>query len=315
MQWLWICLGIFSVVVFAVLLTSLICFFRVFYSPKRKILRDDEYDIPLGDIYEVHREAMVNWIRMSRTMPHEEFSVTSFDGLTLRGRYYECCPGAPIEILFHGYRGNAERDMSGGVERCFALGRNALIVDHRAAGRSDGHIITFGIRERKDCLSWVDFVVGHFGKETKIILTGISMGAATVMMAAGEDLPENVVCVLADCGYTSPREIIQKVVREMNIPAWVLYPFIRLGGRLFGHFDLEETSPMEAVQRCRVPLILIHGDADDFVPCDMSRRLYEACVSQKKFVTISGAGHGLAFPTDKERYVGALADFQKECGF
>ena len=72
---------------------------------------------------------------------------------------------------------------------------------------------------------------------------------------------------------------------------------------------------MDAMKRCRVPLILIHGDADDFVPCDMSRRLYEACGSQKKFVAIAGAGHGLAFPTDKELYLRSLADFQDECGF
>jgi len=315
MLWFWAVLGALCGIVFLVLLTSLICFFRVFYSPTRKPLGENEYDFPVGEIYEPHREAMVEWVKMTRTMPHEDFSITSFDGLTLRGRYYECQPGGVIEILFHGYRGNAERDMSAGVERCFALGRNALIVDHRAAGKSDGHIITFGIHERKDCLRWVDFVIDHFGKETKIILTGISMGAATVMMAAGEELPENVVCVLADCGYSSPREIIQKVVRDMKLPVWTLYPFIRLGARLFGHFDLEETSPMEAVQRCRVPLILIHGAADDFVPCDMSRRLYEACVSQKKFVAIEGAGHGLAFPTDKKLYLQSLADFQNECGF
>lgn len=312
---IWIVLGVVAFVVLAVLLTSLICFIRIFYSPARKVPGEGEYEIPDGEIYEKHREAMVRWMDMTRTMPHEDVSIQSFDGLTLRGRYYECQPGGIIEILFHGYRGNAERDMSGGVERCFALGRNALIVDHRAAGKSEGHVITFGIHERRDCLRWVEFVREKFGNDTKIILTGISMGAATVMMAAGEELPDNVVCVLADCGYSSPREIIQKVMRDMKLPPKLLYPFVRLGAGLFGHFDLEETSPMEAMVRCRVPLILIHGDADDFVPCDMSRRVYEACTSQKKFVAIRGAGHGLAFPTDKEGYLRALAEFQQECGF
>jgi fermentation-respiration switch protein FrsA (DUF1100 family) len=241
-------------------------------------------------------------------------SIVTPDGLTLRGRYYECNPGGIIEILFHGYRGNSERDMSGGVERCFALGRNALIVDHRGAGQSDGHVTTFGIRERWDCLLWVERVIERFGPDTKIILTGISMGAATVMMAAGEKLPENVICVLADCGYSSPREIIRKVIRDLKLPM-MLYPFIRLGGILFGRFDLEETSPIEAVQKCRVPLILIHGEADGFVPCEMSRLVYEACVSPKKIVTVPGAGHGLSFPVDKEGYLKALADFQQECGF
>jgi len=314
MSWLWIVLGILGTLIFLVLITALICYFRVFYSPSRKPLGEGEYDFPDGDIYTPHRADMIRWTEMTRTMPHEDLSVVTQDGLTLRGRYYECQPGGIVEILFHGYRGSAERDMSAGVERCFALGRNALIVDHRAAGKSDGHTITFGIRERRDCLLWIDRVIERFGKDVRIVLTGISMGAATVMMAAGEELPEQVVCVLADCGYSSPREIICKVIRDMKLPL-ILYPFIRLGAMLFGHFDPDETSPMEAVTRCRVPLILIHGEADDFVPCDMSRRVYEACVSQKKLVTIPGAGHGLAFPTDKEAYLKALADFQQECGF
>jgi fermentation-respiration switch protein FrsA (DUF1100 family) len=123
-----------------------------------------------------------------------------------------------------------------------------------------------------------------------------------------------VNCVLPDCGYSSPRAIIWKVNRYLKFPL-ILYPFIRLGGILFGRFDLEETSPIEAVQKCRVPLILIHGEADGFVPCEMSRLVYEACVSPKKIVTVPGAGHGLSFPVDKEGYLKALADFQQECGF
>jgi fermentation-respiration switch protein FrsA (DUF1100 family) len=314
MLWLWIALGVIGAMIFLVLLTALICYFRVFYSPARHPLGPDEYDIPDGEVYAPHREDMIRWTNMTRTMPHEVLTIVTHDGLTLRGRYYECNPGGIIEILFHGYKGNSERDMSGGVERCFALGRNALIVDHRAAGQSEGHTITFGILERRDCLRWVDRVIERFGKDTKIILTGISMGAATVMMAAGEELPPNVVCVLGDCGYSSPREIIRKVIRDMKLPM-ILYPFIRLGAILYGRFDPEETSPVEAVKHCRVPLILIHGEADDFVPCEMSRAVYEACASQKKLVTIPGAGHGLAFPVDKEGYLRALADFQQECGF
>lgn len=314
MFWIPILLGVLGTLAFLVLLTALICYFRVFYSPSRRPLGENEYDFPEGEAYAAHRADMIRWVDMTRTMPHEDLSIVSRDGLTLRGRYYECNPDGIIEILFHGYKGNSERDMSGGVERCFALGRNALIVDHRAAGRSDGHTITFGIREREDCLLWVNRVIERFGPNTKIILTGISMGAATVIMAAGENLPENVVCVLADCGYSSPREIIRKVIRDMKLPM-MLYPFIRLGAILYGRFDPEENSPVEAVKRCRVPLILIHGEADDFVPCEMSKQVYEACASKKKFVTIPGAEHGLAFPVDKEGYLRALADFQQECGF
>lgn len=313
MDWLPISLGILIGVAFIIFLAAYICYRRVFYSPARKAPGEDEFELPEGKIYEPHYEKMREWMKMTRQAPHEDVSITSFDGLLLRGRYYEYKKGALTELLFHGYKSNSERDLSGGVERCFSLGRNALLIDHRASGRSDGHVISFGINERRDCLSWVDFAAERFGDDVKLIITGISMGAATVMMAAGERLPENVVCVLADCGYTSPREIIEKVMRDMKLSPTLLYPFVRLGARLFGHFDLEESSPIEAVKRATVPMIFVHGDTDDFVPCEMSERLYDACASShKRLVTVHGAGHGLAYPIDKEGYLRSLSEFQKE---
>ena len=298
-----------------ILITSFICFYRVFFAEKRKPLGDNEYEIPDGEIYEVFREKMIGWVKDARAMPHEDVSITSFDGLKLGGRYYECQKGGIVELLFHGYQGDSERDLSGGIKRCFALGRNALLIDQRAHGNSEGNVVSFGINECRDCLSWVDFTINHFGQDVKLILTGVSMGAATVMMAAGEKLPENVVCVLADCGYTSAEEIIKKVIREMRLPANILYPFVKLGAMIFGKFDPDSNSPLEAMERCKVPVIFIHGDDDAFVPHEMSQRLYDACTSKKKLVTIKGAGHGLAYPVDKEGYVQALRDFQTECGF
>lgn len=300
-------LTVLIAVISVALVTSFICFMMVFYSPKRKPLGPDEYEIPEGEIYEVFREDMIAWTKSIRSMPHEDVEITSHDGLTLRGKYYEKDPTLPVEILFHGYKGNAERDLCGAVERAFSVHRNALIVNHRAAGPSDGHIISFGINERRDCLKWVDYAIEKFGKDVKLVITGISMGAATVMMATGEQLPENVISVLADCGYTSPKEIICKVVKDMKLPVKLLYPFIRLGALIYGRFDLEEASPIEAMKKCKVPIVFVHGDADDFVPHEMSERLYEACASgKKKFISVPGAGHGLAFPVDRDNYVNQL---------
>jgi len=315
MQFIWWCLGICSGLALLALLTSLICFLMVFYSPKRKQLGDDEYEIPSGEIYERYREDMVAWTKAIRSMPHEDLEVKSFDGLTLRGKYYEYKAGAPIELLFHGYKGNAERDLSGGVERCFRLGRNAILIDQRAGGSSDGHVISFGINERRDCHTWVNYVIERFGDDVKLIIGGVSMGAATVMMAAGDPLPKNVIGVLADCGYTSAEEIIKKVVKDMKLPVWLFYPFIKLGARIFGGFDLEETSPMEAMKKCTLPVVFVHGDTDDFVPYDMSVRLQKACASEKKtLITIKGAGHGLAYPADKDGYVENLKNVRDSWG-
>ena len=293
----------------AIYVTAYICYRMAFYSPPRKPLEGDQVETPVGEIYDPFREKMEKWILEARAMDREEVSIKSFDGLTLRGWFYEYAPGAPIELMLHGYRGDSERDLSGGVQRCFACGRSALVVDQRAAGRSEGSTITMGILERRDCLSWVDFMLEKFGPDVKIVLTGISMGAATVVMAGGEELPENVVGILADCGYTSPKEIMQKVIREMGLPPKLSFPFVRLGAIIFGHFDPVETSPEEAIRKCRVPVIFFHGENDEFVPCEMSRRLYDLCPTRKAIMTVPGAGHGLSYALMPKEYRKFLNDF------
>ena len=301
----WILLVLLAVVLAA----SYVCYRIAFHVVRKDTPKTDAIEIPEGEIYEVFRPEMEAWAREVRAMPRQEFSITSFDGLTLHGKFFEYKPGAPIELMFHGYRGSAERDLSGGVQRCFMLGRSALIVDQRCSGKSGGHIITFGVHEHKDCLSWVDFMLEHFGSDVKIILTGISMGASTVLMAAGHPLPENVIGVLADCGFTSAREIIYDVIRQMGLPPKPCYPFVKLGGKLFGHFDLEECSAIEAVKKAVKPVIFFHGESDAFVPCWMGEKLYEACPSRKRLVTVPGAGHGLSFPVGQEGYLKAAREF------
>ena len=304
--------GLALFLVLVCLITAYICFYIAFYAPRKKAVNTDEISIPDGDIYEPFREQMISWVKEARALPHEEVSITSFDGLKLYGKYYEYAPGAPIELMFHGYRGTAERDLSGGVQRCFSLGRSVLLVDQRTSCKSEGHVISFGINESRDCLTWIDFIINHYGKDSKIILTGISMGAATVMIAAGKDLPENVIGVLADCGYSSAKTIIYKAIKDLKLPPALLYPFVKLGAKIFGHFDLEETSPIESIKNCKVPIIFVHGEADDFVPCDMSREVYDACPSSKLLFTVPGAGHGLGYIMDLEGYLKTVTEFSTQ---
>lgn len=303
-----IALGILTLFLI-VLLISFLCFRIGFYAPPRKPRDPDDLDLPQGKIYEPYWDAMRNWARETRALPQEDVSIISFDGLTLRGIYYEYAPGAPIELMFHGYRGNSERDLSGGVQRCFKLGRSALLVEQRCAGRSDGNVITFGVKEHQDCIAWVDFMIRHFGPDVKIILTGISMGATTVLLAGGTQLPKNVIGILADCGFSSAKEIIQTVIGKMGLPSKLAYPFVRLGARIFGNFDPNEADATKALQNCSVPVIFFHGQADDFVPCEMSVKNYETCSSRKKLVLIPGAGHGLSYPTDHKLYLTNAKEF------
>lgn len=297
-----------------IILAAYICFRLVFYVPRKHETDSDELPVPLGKIYEPYHDLMRKWIKEARTFKSEDFYIKSFDGLTLHARYFEYEPGAVTEIMFHGYRGSAERDLSGGIQRCFALGRNVLLVDQRTSCGSEGNVISFGINEHRDCLAWIDFAVEHFGSNVKIVLTGISMGASTVLMAAGKPLPQNVVGVLADCGFSSAKEIIKKCARDLRLPANFLYPFIKLGAKLFGHFDLEEYTPLEAMKTCKIPVIFFHGEDDVFVPCDMSRETYEACKSPKRLVTVPNAGHGLVYVVDNELYFNSVVEFFTENG-
>ena len=294
---------IVALLTLATLLIAYICYRMAFYVRDCDKKSTEEFPIPDGDIYEPWRDKMIGWIKQTRALEHKSFSITSFDGLTLRAKYYEKSPGAPIELMFHGYRGYAERDLCGGVQRCFALGHNAFIVDQRACGDSDGNVITFGVNESKDCFEWLKLLVSHFGPDVKIILTGISMGASD------GPLTSNVVGILADCGFSSPEAIIKKVIDEMKLPGNLAYPFVRLGARLYGHFNIDEISSEEAVKHCKLPVIFFHGEDDAYVPCEMSRINYDACPSKKRLVTIPGAGHGLCYPVAPQYYLEQMQEF------
>ena len=292
-----------------VILISYICFRMVFLAKREKPLGPDKFSLPKGKVYKPFHETMIGWMKELRAMPKEDMYITSFDGLKLHASYYEYKPGAVMEIMFHGYRGTAERDLCGGVQRCFALGRNALVVDQRGAGESEGKIISFGVNESKDCVRWAEYAVERFGPDVKIILTGISMGASTVLMASGKDLPDNVIGILADCGFSSGREIICHVAKRLKLLPALIFPFIKLGGKLFGGFDIDECPPKEALKNCKKPVLFFHGETDNFVPCYMSKENFDVCPTRKKLVTTPKAGHGLCYPVAPEEYLKELKEF------
>lgn len=308
MKFLAALIAVFGVALVISLITTVICFFMAFYVSNKEKQPKEEYAIPQGKVYEPHRERMIQFIKETRALPCEEVCITSFDGLKLYGKFYEYAPGAPIELMMPGYRGLAERDLCGGVQRSFRLQRSVLLVDQRACGKCDGHVITFGIKERYDCQSWANYLYERFGKDIPVILTGVSMGAATVMMATELELPENVIGVIADCGYSSPKEIICKVIRQMKLPPKPLYPFVKLAARIFGGFDLEAASPLEAMKKCKIPVFFAHGEDDDFVPCEMTVACHKVCPAPKRLLTVAGAGHGLAYLIGKQKYLEVLKE-------
>jgi len=242
-------------------------------------------------------------------VPYETVEVVSYDGLRLRGRYYHLTDGAPLILFFHGYRCSSLRDGNGIFLYTRKLGYNVLLIDQRAHGNSEGKTITFGIKERFDCKKWVEYVVERFGIKQKVYLCGLSMGAATVLMASDVGLPENVIGILADCPYSSPKEILCTVMRNLGFPAKPTYYLAKLSAKLIGRFDVEETSALEAVRNSQIPTLIIHGDADDFVPCSMSMDCQLAGEDHIELLLIKGAGHGMSHCVDTPSYEKILLRF------
>lgn len=268
------------------------------------------YKDPLASPYEYTdddqtrkcKEVLDNAIAEFENASYEDVTITSDDGLKLAGRYYHVADGAPLEIQCHGYKGNATRDFCGNWKIAREAGRNVLLIDERCHGKSEGHTITFGILERKDVMNWIQYAIQRFGN-VPIMLSGVSMGAATVLMVSGLELPENVKAVIADCPYDAPANIIKKVLgKDMGMPVGIVYPLIRLGGMLYGKFNLEASSPVESVKQSKVPILLIHGDDDRFVPYEMSCNIHAAAPDKIEFHTIHGAGHALNYVTAPEEY-------------
>lgn len=291
------------------LLTAYICFRLTFYVNRKKQINEE--DMPFGDDYEEYKPLILKYLKDAKTKTHQDFYIKSYDGLKLHGMYFHKYDNAPIEILFHGYRGGAFRDMSAGIERAAKVGRNALIIEQRTTGESEGKVISFGINERYDCVSWINFVIEHFGKDIEIYIGGVSMGGSTVLLASSMNLPSNVKGILADSSFYSAKDIIIKVLMDLKLPPRVFYPFIKIGAKLYGKFDLEKTSPLESVRKTDIPIIFYHGEKDNFVPYEMSVKLYMACKSKKKLVSIKESGHGLCYLVDPDKYVNELKDFLK----
>ena len=297
------------ILILAAVGVCLYCFYACFYASNKT--PQDPYSLFHGQQFLDLQEHIYASTRRMEEVPFEPVQIKSFDGLTLFGRYYHIKDGAPVKIIFHGYRSMALRDCAGGFGMARKLGMNVLAVDQRAHGKSEGHVITFGIWERRDCHSWIKYINDRFGKETPIILSGLSMGAATVIMATALPLPENVQCVLADSPYSAPNAIIRKVCWDMHIPPSLAYPFIDFTARALGGFNLEQCSAVTAAEVSPVPILLLHGDDDRFVPCSMSEQIKKTS-DKATLVTFKDAGHGLSYIMDPQGYEKAVFEFLKQ---
>ncbi len=259
--------------------------------------------------YEEKIRAGINWIERQNSIP---LRITSHDGLRLAARLIE----QPSEkargtiIAVHGYRSKAHSDFSCSAQLYYQMGYHVLLVDQRAHGQSEGKYLGFGVLERYDCIAWINCINARYGKEKPVFLCGMSMGASTVLMASGSGLPNNVRGIIADCGFTSPWDILKKELPHyFRLPVWFLLPLMNVVTHMLAGYGFRDYSTLEAMKVNTRPVLFVHGKADDFVPPWMTQAAYDACTAEKQLLLVEGAGHGMSFLLSETAYCKAMTDF------
>lgn len=303
---------IILIVVFSLLVVFFVAlillYHQIFYSPLKGQLND--FNLQGSKNFQGYEEDIKQLIISLMNRSYEDIYIKSFDKLKLHARLFENKSTNKVAILFHGYRGTAYRDFCGGAKEAIEMGYNVIIIDQRAHGSSQGHSITFGIREVKDLLSWVEYARERFGQNIELALIGISMGGATVLMAV-DKVGDNVK-IIADCPYSSPRIMLKETIRVLHLPVCIFYPLINLTSILFAHTNLNKLSAYDSIKNTNNKILIIHGDKDSIVNYKISQDLFKAFPNKIQYELFAGADHGVSYLIDTNRYRQIITDFLKK---
>lgn len=242
--------------------------------------------------------------------PREDVYCQSEDGLKLHATYLPEAGSKKLAICFHGYTSEGMKDFTAISDYYFRHGYALLLVDARAHGQSEGKYIGFGCLDRKDALQWIAWALRECGEDVEILLHGISMGGATVLMASSLALPGQVKGIISDCAFTSPKYVFTHVLHSMyHVPAFPVIQLADYVNRKKAGYGMDECNAAREVRNAAVPILMIHGAADTFVPCSMCEEIYENCSATKAKLIVEGAEHGESYYKDKDAYEKALDDF------
>lgn len=256
--------------------------------------------------YESQVEATNYWLK---TVGRQDIFVTSKDNLRLHGVKFLSNAGSHnYAIIVHGYSSSCQNvfDLA---QHYQTRGYNVVTPDLRACGESEGTYIGMGWLDKDDILIWSSLILDK-DPEAKIVLHGVSMGAATVMMLSGEALPKNVVAIIEDCGYTRVDEVFSSELKlRFNLPPFPIINFTSLVAKLRAGYSFEEASSLEQIKKASTPILFIHGSLDDFIPVEMCQRLYDAANCKKEKLIIDGAGHNQSRFLQPDEYYQAVFNF------
>ena len=247
---------------------------------------------------------------MMMSQPHEDLWTESFDGLKLHATWFPQGECKRVVICFHGYTSQGMSDYIGLSGYYLQKGYSMLLVDERAHGQSEGKHIGFGCLDRQDAMKWIERVIKDCGTDVKILLHGTSMGGAAVLMTSGLQLPVQVKGIISDCAFTSAKEVFTHVLKNMyHMPAFPTIQMSDFMNRKLSGYGLDECNAAREVKKAKVPVLLIHGSGDTFVPCSMCETIYQNCASPKKKLIIEGAAHAESYYKDPTSYEKALNEF------
>ena len=242
----------------------------------------------------------------------EEYEIESDDGIKLKG-YLLPAEKKTNRFVFcsHGYRSSGKDGFTLQTKFLHDQGLNVFLVDHRGCGESDGRHITFGNKESKDCIKWLNFLIEKFGDDIQIAIYGVSLGSATVMMMTGDEtLPDNVKFTVADCGYTSAWNEFADVIDVMGPVKYPLLYGANAFSKAIAGFDFKDTDALESVKHAKIPILFIHGGNDDFIKPTMCYELYEATSAPAKDILIvDGAWHAKSYETNSEIYEAKFKEY------
>ena len=241
--------------------------------------------------------------------PKKDVEILSYDGLKLHASFIEGKSTDRTIICVHGYRSNPIHDFSLAIFDLLNDG-NVLMIDQRAHGKSEGKYISLGVHEGHDVKSWAKYLYKEFGKDHAVFLDGVSMGGATVLMAGGLNLPENVKGIIADCPFSSTYGIVASMLK--GVFGFVPHPILfctDIFCRIFAKFSLRKSGGINEVNKHSIPMVFAHGKKDVIVPYQMSVDAYDAFKGKKYLVLSETADHGLTFLTDYEEYKAVLKEF------
>ena len=243
--------------------------------------------------------------------PSEKITIKSRDGLALCGTYFTASePSDSVAICFHGYTSSAMSNASF-ASFLHKQGINCLLVDNRSHGESEGQYIGFGVLDRYDCLSWLEYMNNKLGGKARFMLYGVSMGASTALMAAGMDeFPENVEMIVADCGFTSPEDVFTHILkRDYKMSKFPVMNINNIICRKKAGYGFGDCTTLETLKKAKCPVLFVHGKNDDFVPVWMSEKNFEVCTSAKDLLLVENAGHGASYYENSELYESKVSEF------